>query len=412
MFARSRGLKSRKEESNGDLEEILRIVESVLEDEKQSKQLMESKGEDAQLWLDALHVLAKLPVIATALRSSILKAMVHLSRRSGLFPQCLMINNVKKLGEYPVGGGGFGDVWEGKIGEQTVCLKVVKPYLTSDVRQLLREYMREAIVWQQLQHPNLLPFMGMYYFNEARSQLCLVSPWMERGNLDRFLKSTAREHVDHYSLVYDVASGLAYLHSRKIVHGDLKGVNILITPDERACIADFGLSRVADSHAIKLTSSTTTQSKGTTRWLSPELLRPDPPSATSMLSDMYAFSCVCYEIFTGSIPFHELNDAAVIVAVLIYNKQPSRPELALLNDGMWDIMVDCWNTNPRLRPAASDVLARVAGFKSLKTGSIIKPAPDWDDYRFAQIWKEVKYPLLDAATLVRLQKGLESPAIP
>ncbi|KAL0564517.1 hypothetical protein V5O48_017526 [Marasmius crinis-equi] len=82
---------------------------------------------------------------------------------------------------------------------------------------------------------------------------------MEKGDLRHYLKEKARKDVDHQSLAFDVAAGLSYLHSRKIVHGDLKGVDILMTPDERACIGDFGLSRVADSHALRLSTSTSRQ---------------------------------------------------------------------------------------------------------------------------------------------------------
>ncbi|KAF9256330.1 kinase-like protein, partial [Marasmius fiardii PR-910] len=69
-----------------------------------------------------------------------------------------------------------------------------------------------------------------------------------------------------------VSNGLAYLHSKEIVHGDLKSFNILITPSGRTCIADFGLSRVTESHGLHFTTSTSTHRVGTTRWLAPELL--------------------------------------------------------------------------------------------------------------------------------------------
>ncbi|KAF9267918.1 kinase-like protein, partial [Marasmius fiardii PR-910] len=256
--------------------------------------------------------------------SSIVRAMLHLSKRSSLFPQCLMLKNVKKLGDYAVGGGGFGDVWKGSIGKRIVCLKVVRAYILSDVKQLLKEYMQEGIIWKQLKHPNLLPFMGLYYLDKSKGQLSLISPWMEKGNLVQYLKNTPVEHVDHYALVYDVASGLAYLRKTKIVHGDLKGFNVPVTPEERACISDFGLSRVADTHGITFTS-TTPLNKGTTRLLAPELLRTDPFCISSSSSDIYAFACVCYEIFAGNIPFHELKDIAVIMAVVYERKHPPPP---------------------------------------------------------------------------------------
>ncbi|KAF9254683.1 kinase-like protein [Marasmius fiardii PR-910] len=389
------------------LDELHRLVEDMLEDNQRLKTLLETKGEDAQLWLDVLHVLTKRSEIAKSLRSSILKMMLKLSKNSGLCPRCLMIENVKRLGDLAIAEGGFGQVWKGKIGENAVCLKVVKIYQVSDVPKLLKEYMREAIVWQQLEHPNLLPFIGMYYLDEGQNQLCLVSPWMERGSLVAFLKETPRAHVDHYSLVYDVASGLSYLHNEDIVHGDLKGVNILTTPDERACIADFGLSRIHrdGAHIPGLTSSKVTG--GTVRYLSPELLIGGSTVTFSKLSDIYAFACVCYEIFEGNVPFHELRlDPSVVLAVVIEKEHPSRPESTSLNDTMWNIMMKCWNANPDLRPAASDILEEITVLFSLQTGGTIEPARDWDVQGLGQTqWKN---PHIELSELMRFQKSFKS----
>ncbi|KAL0573289.1 GTPase activating protein (GAP) for Rho1p [Marasmius crinis-equi] len=280
----------------------------------------------------------------------------------------------------------------------------------------MTEYMREAIVWQQLRHPNLLPFLGMYYLDKAREQLCLVSPWMETGNLAQYLKNTPRDSVDHESLAYDVAAGLCHLHGMKIVHGDLKGVNILLSPNGRATIADFGLSRVADTHTLRLDTSTSAQAKGTTRWLSPELLRQDPPCSTSTSSDIYAYACVCYEIFSGNIPFRELVEGAVVVAVLIDKKQPSRPEVSELTDTMWEIMTLCWAYDPALRPTATDVLGRIGPIESMRTLSRLEsyPALDWDPLQLTNIWKNVKYPAVDTMEFLRVlgrdQLPLRAPA--
>ncbi|KAL0568702.1 Rho guanine nucleotide exchange factor [Marasmius crinis-equi] len=172
-------------------------LQAMFEDPDMRQAVLGKRGNEAEYWLDLLQV------------------------------------NVRKLGEHPVGGGGFGDVWKGTLGYSEtapiVCLKVVKVYLASDVQASLKEYLREAIVWKQLKHPNLLPFLGMFYLDGTRQRICLVSPWMEHGNLVHYLKDTPRESVDHLLLVYDIVSGLSYLHVMKVVHADLKGVNILIT---------------------------------------------------------------------------------------------------------------------------------------------------------------------------------------
>ncbi|EEB91723.1 hypothetical protein MPER_09873 [Moniliophthora perniciosa FA553] len=160
-------------------------------------------------------------------------------------------------------------------------------YVMADVQQLLKEYLREVIVWRQLKHPNILPCLGLYYLDNSPERMCLVSPWMDNGNLTDFLKDHPRESVDRILIMYDVANGLSYLHGSKIIHGDLKGVNILITPSRRACLADFGLSRVADSQVFKISPSSA-HTTGTVRWLAPEVHR---GMNTSLESDIYAYGC-------------------------------------------------------------------------------------------------------------------------
>ncbi|KAF9254230.1 kinase-like protein [Marasmius fiardii PR-910] len=344
--------------------------------------------------------------------------MIRLSRKSNLHPQCLTIRDVEKLGNYPVGGGAFGDVWKGKIGQQLVCLKVIRAFEDSDVKKTAKDYMQEAIIWRQMNHRKLLPFLGIYYLDTEQQQLCLVSPWMERGNLVQYLKKTPPELVDHESLAYDVASGLSHLHEANIVHGDLKGENVLIAPDLRACIGDFGLSRVSTTQTL-LTE--TTRAKGTTRWLSPELLRPGPNCVNSKQSDVYAYACVCYEIFTGRYPFYELpNEGAVLCAILFEKQRPSRPDsCAKLQDSMWSMMAACWDELPPSRPTMADVLNRIHGMNA-----DLKPLSAWEDSAFTQIWSDASMSIqhLDRSLqvilkgrtvavatdlLVRLQEDLE-----
>ncbi|KAF9263034.1 kinase-like protein [Marasmius fiardii PR-910] len=369
-----------------EFDQVIEFIQVIIDDEQQRRELLETKDDIAQEWLDLLQVLAEYPNLTKSLRSSIFTLMIRLSRKSALYPQCLTIRGVEKLGDYPVGGGAFGDVWQGRIEQQVVCLKVIRAFRSSDVNLILKDFMQEGILWRQLNHPNVLPFMGIYYLGMEQKQLCLVSPWMERGNLVDFMKSS-QDPIDCDLLAYDVANGLSYLHAKDIVHGDLKAVNILVTPDLRACIGDFGLSRVS---ATQLLLSESSRPKGTTRWLAPELLRPGPNCVPSRQSDVYAYACVCYEIFSGQIPFYELAEATVVCAVLLEQKRPSRPDdREELSGSMWDLMVTCWNESPSVRPTMSDVLARI---HEMNPERQFDTASDWSHPAFTQIWNDPKRP--------------------
>jgi len=234
--------------------------------------------------------------------------------------------------------------------------------------QIHKSFAREAVTWRQLSHPNLLPFYGVYLIGEKRAEkLCLVCPWMQNGNLSHYLDVTTVP-VNCVLLVLDVAQGLEYLHSQKIVHADLKGVNILVSDVGRACLADFGLAVAKDSSPVNITMMTTGGTGGSLNWSAPELL-PDMDDFTTNGSegakpeapcDIYAFAMVCYEIFSGFIPFQGKAEHHVIIAIG-QGRRPERPidtrsKIRGLTDQIWDIIVTCWNSNPERRLTAGQVV--------------------------------------------------------
>ncbi|KAF9256319.1 kinase-like protein [Marasmius fiardii PR-910] len=278
-------------------------LQDVFEDKVKREAWVEERGQDAQdaqVWLDRLHQLVYYPSISSQFKCSVSTTISQLSEMSGLYPTCLTIRKVRKIGDLPMAAGSLGPIWKCAIGKstmpQTVGLKLVMmdySNLSEQMRKFCQAFVVQVSVWRQLQHPNVLPLLGIYFF-EGRRELCLISPWMEKGNLVAYVRSTPREDVDHYALAYDVANGLSYLHSKDIVHGELRGVNVLITSSGRACIGDFGVYPVALSHnLISLTEPSFAPVSNALWWLAPEGWRGAGPSKES---DMYAYARVCYEV--------------------------------------------------------------------------------------------------------------------
>jgi len=244
----------------------------------------------------------------------------------------------------------------------------LRVYQTSDLGKLLKEFSFEAVMWRQLSHPNVLPFYGVYHLDETVPRLCLTAPWMENGNVVEFLKCYPDTYCIHLAL--DIAQGLEHLHSLApcIVHGDLKGVNVLITHSKRACLADFGLAKAAmNSKTISVTHGSTGKSGGTMRWLAPELIRTDSESyqySNSKASDIYALACVCYEIFSDQVPFFESPHDVLIILGVVQGKRPTRPLHDLsgkrgFSDEVWDLIEACWAQDPAQRPTAEQVVERI-----------------------------------------------------
>ncbi|KAJ7191543.1 kinase-like domain-containing protein [Mycena pura] len=346
-----------------------------LQDRRSYKEFLSYRGTDAQTLLDLLQDFLDLDSFSVV-KPLIFKALCSLSRVSGLHPRCFALTELEKLGQQ-VAGGGVGDIWKGLVGGQTICVKIMRVFQDDDVQALLKEFGREAVIWRQLWHPNLLPFFGLYHLE---NRLCLVSPWMENGNVMEFLRKEP-PNIDRLSLILDVALGLEYLHEQRIVHGDLKGINILVTPSQRACIADFGLSSIVNAMTLRLTTSTAPTNRGTARYQAPELFQlGDEETSKTFESDVYAFACVCYEILTGMFPFYEFaNDLKIMFAVSA-GKRPSRSvscsgTIAL--DALWELLQRCWDGQVKVRPTAAKIVEQLVEPPIRATTT--SPKTDWDD---------------------------------
>ncbi|GLB42900.1 putative protein tyrosine kinase [Lyophyllum shimeji] len=280
-----------------------------------------------------------------------------------------LTDHLVRIGTCAVGHGAFSDVWKAVWNDpvekrpRTVALKVLRQIMVKNVKEkLMKRLQAEVIAWHRLCHRNISQLFGIAQFQNS---IGMVSPWCENGTVCHYLKGNPT--ANRMNLLVQIASGVSYLHSATpvVVHGDLKGGNILI--DEYGCpvITDFGLSKVMGdmSDSINIGSSFFA---GSTRWMAPELImvliEDDgrvPPITTQ--SDVYAFASVCLEVATGKLPYpHRSNDHAVVVDIL-RGVKPSRGAPCFLlhvkdEDAFWKTLDRCWNDAPPLRPAMKELV--------------------------------------------------------
>ncbi|KAK0214663.1 kinase-like domain-containing protein, partial [Armillaria nabsnona] len=158
-----------------------------------------------------------------------------------------------------------------------------------------KRFCREALVWRNVRHASVLPFPG------ANKELfapgfCLMSPWMDNGDIRSFLRHHPR--LDRLKSITDIDRGIAYLHYLEptMVHADIRGMKVLITSEIRCHPADFGLALVVQS---PYSSSCSNSISGSLRWLSPEtldFLLFNPRYLTAR--DVYAFGCTIVEVLS------------------------------------------------------------------------------------------------------------------
>ncbi|KAJ7741672.1 kinase-like domain-containing protein [Mycena metata] len=373
-----------------DISSVSAQITSILSDSAASKRFLSCRGALAQQLLDLLQDLLD-SSYEPASRPLLSKALLKLSGECGLHPTCFALDGLERLGQQ-VAGGGYGDIWRGRVGGQIVAVKSMRQFQDDDVRASLKKFGREALIWRQLSHPNLLPFFGLYTLD---SRLCLISPWMDNGDLKSFL-GRAPPGIDHLSLVVDIAMGLEYLHSQNIVHGDLKTANILVTPSRRACIADFGLSSIVGVLSLNTTLSSRSGRPGTVRYQAPEILLDQRPNHFG--SDVYAFACLTYEILSGNPPFFDIHNEVAIILKVVEGIRPSRSEkISPLR--LWQLLDEGWSGRPEDRPTMTSILQRL--LMEPIVAQVKESQPDWDETYSARFRRSVQdWPLLPSVQAI------------
>ncbi|KAJ7777779.1 kinase-like domain-containing protein [Mycena olivaceomarginata] len=301
-----------------------------------------------------------------------------------LLPEELAVKEVVLLSEHPIKHGGFSNIYHGRYknpdGEhQEVALKVLKIFedQSDDRRNLLHDkFTKEAL------------FIGVDSTTFPSPARAMVSPWMAQGSVLKYIAETSPVAPYAVELLNDVIKGLKYLHSVNIVHGDLCGRNILIDARGRACLTDFGLAAFVESD-VTIKSSTRS---GSVRWMAPELLSP-PPGVSfrrTTASDLWAFGCVCGEIWTeGTAPFSHLSHEMGIIfafsdptnspAEQPYHTRPSDKRGTLMPDRLWKLAQWCWKYDASERPAVQVVADMLAEMRRQKNPNALLLEEEDDD---------------------------------
>jgi len=162
------------------------------------------------------------------------------------------------------------------------------------------------------------------------------------------------------TIAMDAAFGMEYLHSKSIVHFDLKCDNLLVNlrdPQRPICkVGDFGLSR------IKCNTLVSGGVRGTLPWMAPELLN-GSSSRVSEKVDVFSFGIVLWEILTGEEPYANMHCGAIIGGIVSNTLRPPIPENC---DRDWrKLMEQCWSANPDARPSFTEVTDRLRAMPSV-----------------------------------------------
>ncbi|KAJ6475700.1 kinase-like domain-containing protein [Mycena vitilis] len=281
------------------------------------------------------------------------RLIVQLSAATDLIPTSLGIREIQSRSPFPLAGGNFGDIFKAQHQGEFVALKRLRLFQadSDEGRQIRQKFFREALIWKNLDHDYVLPFLGVDS-ETFPGFFCMVSPWMNKGALVSNKGGPCQSTIP--VLLYEIAVGLQYLHSQDIVHGDLRGANILLDDQGHARLVDFGLAVFADGPLAP------TNRGGSVRWMAPELLNPESCGFSTFrrtfASDIYAFACVCLELYTGKPPFSEIYEGAVMLKV-IAGVRPQVPSVV----PAWcqQLITKCWCHCPFERVGTGTIIETI-----------------------------------------------------
>lgn len=253
--------------------------------------------------------------------------------------------------------GGMGEVWQATdlvIGRQ-VAIKILKDEYLGDPG-FLERFRAEARHAALVNHEGIA---NVFDYGEEDGSAYLVMELVPGEALSTILE---REHVLSTDKVLDIvaqtAAALQAAHAAGLVHRDIKPGNLLITPDGRVKITDFGIARIADQ--VPLTA--TGQVMGTVQYLSPEQASGHPASPTT---DIYSLGIVAYEALAGRRPF--TGESQVAIAMAQINETP--PDLPVtVSEPVRNLVYACIAKNPADRPPSAAHLARAA--TALRRGDV------------------------------------------
>lgn len=267
--------------------------------------------------------------------------------------QIIKNSDLEELRE--LGSGTFGTVYHGKWRGTDVAIKRINDRCfagkASEQERMRDDFWNEAIKLADLHHPNVVAFYGVVLDGPGDS-VATVTEYMVNGSLRNALQKNERnlDKRKRLLIAMDVAFGMEYLHSKNIVHFDLKSDNLLVNlrdPHRPICkVGDLGLSKV------KCQTLISGGVRGTLPWMAPELLN-GSSSLVSEKVDVFSFGIVMWELLTGEEPYADLHYGAIIGGIVSNTLRPAVPDNC---DPEWaSLMERCWSAEPSERPIFTEI---------------------------------------------------------
>jgi len=252
-----------------------------------------------------------------------------------------------------LGAGGSAQVFRGTWNNQDVAIKKISGI------GLLEEMKKEINALRRFKHPRLVHFIGACV---QPPLLLVVTEFMPGGSLHERIFGSRREPSllagNRWFIGMQTVEGLSFLHSQRVVHRDLKSMNILLDSVQNAKICDFGLAQQMDATHI---ARKIDGEGGSPRYMAPECYDPSHGKITEKV-DIWALGCIYLEIFGNVVPYSECSTMGQLTARILVDQKPPNVHPSVRRE-IAELIRNCTIFAPSRRWSALDVHAELGRYR-------------------------------------------------
>jgi len=204
-------------------------------------------------------------------------------------------------------------------------------------------------MYQYLDHPNIIKFLGSEVIKDT---LFIYLEYIPGGSIKYLLNKYGTFNCKIIKIyLKQIIAGLEYLHSKGVVHRDIKSANILVDLKGNIKLSDFGVSGQISIKKNEGESGFLESLKGTLLWMAPEVIC---QTKYGKKADIWSLGCTLLEMSTGVPPWGKIENQ--MQAILLIGKSNENPDIPNnLDKDLIDFLRKCFIRNPKERPSATDL---------------------------------------------------------